>query len=207
MLKRLLYPTISLIFGVFAINNIAFSSSKTETNSVPSTTQEIKTVKAKELKEMLDSGSVELLDVRNTDEFIEKHIKGAKNIPLPILDLDQFNIGDKKIVVQCKSGKRGQAAYLKLKKLNPSLDIYNLDGGITEWEKEKLDVVVISDKLPIMRQVQIVAGSLIVAGTILGVFVSPILFTVPLFVGVGLIFAGITGWCGMANLLKYMPWN
>lgn len=207
MSKKLFYSFFVLVFGVFAINTMACSTSQSGVGSKSVKCEEIKTVKAKELKEMLDSGNVELLDVRNTDEFIEKHIKGAKNIPLPILDLDQFYIGDKKIVVQCKSGKRGQTAYLKLKKLNPALDIYNLEGGITEWEKEKLDVVTSSDKLPIMRQVQIVAGSLILAGTILGVFVSPILFTVPLFVGAGLIFAGITGWCGMANLLKYMPWN
>ena len=207
MLKKLRYPLIAMIFGIFAINNVAFSSSKIEANSSSLKTQEVKTVKAKELKQILDAGTVELLDVRNTDEFIEKHINGAKNIPLPILSLDQFNSGDKKVVVQCKSGKRGQSAYLKLKNLNPSLDLYNLEGGITEWEKEKFDVVVISDKLSIMRQVQIVAGSLIVSGTLLGLFVSPALFIIPIFVGGGLIFAGITGWCGMANLLKYMPWN
>jgi hypothetical protein len=27
------------------------------------------------------------------------------------------------------------------------------------------------------------------------------------FVGAGLIVAGITGFCGMANLLLHMPWN
>ncbi|MDG6745875.1 DUF2892 domain-containing protein [Staphylococcus aureus] len=27
------------------------------------------------------------------------------------------------------------------------------------------------------------------------------------FVGAGLMFAGVTGWCGMANLLRVMPWN
>ena len=32
----------------------------------------------------------------------------------------------------------------------------------------------------------------------------PVAFTLA---GVGLMFAGVTGWCGMANLLRMMPWN
>ncbi len=32
-------------------------------------------------------------------------------------------------------------------------------------------------------------------------------YAVPAFVGAGLTFAGITGWCGMAKLLALMPWN
>ena len=27
------------------------------------------------------------------------------------------------------------------------------------------------------------------------------------FVGAGLTFAGVSGWCGMAKLLAFMPWN
>nr|WP_249110270.1 YgaP-like transmembrane domain [Neokomagataea anthophila] len=58
-----------------------------------------------------------------------------------------------------------------------------------------------------MRQVQIVAGSLILIGVLLGLFVAPGFFGLSAFVGTGLIFAGMTGWCGMANVLGAMPWN
>jgi hypothetical protein len=61
--------------------------------------------------------------------------------------------------------------------------------------------------IEVQRQVQIGAGSLAFLGTALGVFVSPWFFVVPAFVGAGLVMAGVTGFCGMANLLMRAPWN
>lgn len=58
-----------------------------------------------------------------------------------------------------------------------------------------------------MRQVQLVAGSLVALGIALGVFLNPWFLVLPAFVGCGLMFAGATGWCGMAMLLGAMPWN
>jgi Protein of unknown function (DUF2892) len=61
--------------------------------------------------------------------------------------------------------------------------------------------------LPIMRQVQIAAGSLVLLGIRLAVLASPWFMALSAFVGAGLIVAGITGVCGMASLLRHMPWN
>ncbi|WP_370515216.1 DUF2892 domain-containing protein [Erythrobacter sp. THAF29] len=58
-----------------------------------------------------------------------------------------------------------------------------------------------------MRQVQIAAGILILVGVVLGTLTSPLWYGLSGFVGAGLLFAGVTGWCGMANLLSLMPWN
>jgi hypothetical protein len=58
-----------------------------------------------------------------------------------------------------------------------------------------------------MRQVQITAGSLVALGTALGWFVSPWFLILSGFVGCGLMFAGLSGWCGMAMMLGRMPWN
>jgi len=60
--------------------------------------------------------------------------------------------------------------------------------------------------IPVMRQVQITAGSLVVLGVALAA-VSPWFLALSAFVGCGLVFAGATGWCGMAKLLALMPWN
>jgi predicted branched-subunit amino acid permease len=62
-----------------------------------------------------------------------------------------------------------------------------------------------SAPLPIVRQVQIVAGSLIVAGAALGAYVHPGFHALSAFVGAGLVFAGASGRCGMANLLALLP--
>jgi hypothetical protein len=58
-----------------------------------------------------------------------------------------------------------------------------------------------------MRQVQIEAGSLVLLGIVLGVWVAPAFLGLSAFVGAGLAFAGLSGWCGVARLLALMPWN
>jgi hypothetical protein len=47
----------------------------------------------------------------------------------------------------------------------------------------------------------------VVLGVLLGWFVSPWFLALSLFIGSGLVFAGVSGWCGMAKLLATMPWN
>jgi hypothetical protein len=47
----------------------------------------------------------------------------------------------------------------------------------------------------------------VLLGVVLGALVNPAFFGLSAFVGAGLTFAGATGWCGMAMLLKAMPWN
>lgn len=51
------------------------------------------------------------------------------------------------------------------------------------------------------------AGALILIGAFLGNFVNYKFWLLPSFVGAGLFFAGITGFCGMAIFLEKMPWN
>jgi hypothetical protein len=46
-----------------------------------------------------------------------------------------------------------------------------------------------------------------VLGVVLGTTVNPWFYALSGFVGCGLVFAGITGTCGMASLLRRMPWN
>ena len=57
------------------------------------------------------------------------------------------------------------------------------------------------------RQVRIGAGSLVLLGVLLGWLVHPAFFGLSAFVGAGLVFAGVTDWCGMGLLLAKMPWN
>lgn len=64
-----------------------------------------------------------------------------------------------------------------------------------------------SAPISIQRQVQIVAGSLVFLGTLLGALVDPRFLFLPGFVGAGLTFAGITSTCEMALLLQKLPYN
>jgi aminomethyltransferase len=61
--------------------------------------------------------------------------------------------------------------------------------------------------IPIIRQVMIASGIMIILSVILGFYVNQWWYALAAFVGGGLLFAGVTGICGMATLLSYLPWN
>ncbi len=83
-----------------------------------------------------------------------------------------------------------------------------LEGGLDAWRKAGLATHKdASQPIEIIRQVHLVAGSLILLGVLLALTVDPRFALLSGFVGAGLTFAGATGWCGMAILLRQMPWN
>jgi hypothetical protein len=48
---------------------------------------------------------------------------------------------------------------------------------------------------------------MVILGVILALLVSPWLIALSALVGAGLVMAGITGFCGLAQVLARMPWN
>lgn len=161
-----------------------------------------------DLHRRLATGDAVLIDVREPDEFAREHILGARLAPLSAIDLHDFDRDHGKIAVfHCRSGARTQAhaAQLLAKGFRQA---YALEGGLQAWKAAGLPVHSNAKApLEIMRQVQIAAGLLILLGVGLGFLVHPGFFGLAGFVGAGLTFAGTTGWCGMALLLKAMPWN
>jgi rhodanese-related sulfurtransferase len=110
------------------------------------------------------------------------------------------------VIFLCRSGMRTAANADKLAACCG--EGYLLEGGLDGWRQAGLPVE--EDRkapLEIIRQVQIAAGSLVLIGVLLGFLVAPAWFGLTAFVGAGLVFAGATGWCGMATLLARMPWN
>ena len=87
-------------------------------------------------------------------------------------------------------------------------DCYIMEGGISAWGNAGLPTKKVRGApIELQRQVMIVAGSLVLVGTVLSLFLSPLWIALAIFVGVGLTVAGISGFCGMAHLLALMPWN
>lgn len=165
-------------------------------------------ISASALKQKLDAGQAVLIDIRETDEHAREHILGARLAPLSAIDAHDFDRDhDKAAVFHCKSGMRTQANAARLI-ARGFREAYFLDGGLEAWKAAGLPVHANrTAPLEIMRQVQIAAGSLILAGALLGALVHPGFYALSACVGAGLLFAGSTGWCGMALLLKTMPWN
>jgi rhodanese-related sulfurtransferase len=160
-------------------------------------------------RHLLDQGAI-LFDIREADEHAREKVPGARHLPLSKLDEADLALHEGKAVIfHCKSGARtsGNAPRLA-QKVSGACEAFIVDGGLEAWKKAGLPVV--TDRrqpIDLQRQVQIGAGSLAFVGTMLGLFVSPWFFAVPAFVGAGLIMAGVTGFCGMANMLMRAPWN
>ena len=94
----------------------------------------IKNIDAQTLKQWLDAGEVILIDVREPDEHKKQNIPGALLVPLSTISISNLlEIKDKKLVLHCKSGKRGGSACEKLLTEDPTLELFNLEGGITSW--------------------------------------------------------------------------
>lgn len=173
------------------------------------------------------AGQITLIDVRTPAEFAQVHAAGARNVPLDRLDADALlreSKPDETIYVICKAGGRGakackalvEACTTRVEACTTRVEtrgadsprIVNVAGGTDAWVAMGLPVVRGTSKvISLERQVRIVAGTLVLIGVALGWLVHPAFFGLSAFVGAGLVFAGVTDFCGMGMLLARMPWN
>lgn len=147
-----------------------------------------------------------IVDVRSALEHSDVKINGVQNIPLDQLHehldtLKQY----KNVYLICASGNRSSQAQQQL--TAAGITSYSVQGGMQLWEQSNLPIIKNTKSIPVIRQVFIVAGSLIILSTILSLVAHQSFVFIALFVGAGLLFSGVSGWCGMAKLLELMPWN
>ena len=165
----------------------------------------IQTITPQRAADMIKDGGV-MIDIRNADEHARERIPGAAHRPLGA-DTAALPQGARYAIFHCRSGMRTAANAAKLSQSAPC-DAFILEGGLDAWKRAGLPVD--EDKsqpIELMRQVQITAGLLVLIGVALGALVNPGFYGLSAFVGAGLTFAGASGWCGMAHLLRIMPWN
>ena len=149
-----------------------------------------------------------LIDIRDPDEYAREHIPAAHSIPLDSLPGGLNAAPGETVIFHCQSGARTANNDARLARAASPANAFVVEGGIQGWKQAGL--LTVEDKsqpLPLMRQVQIAAGSLILLGLILSNVVAPGWIALTWFVGAGLTFAGVSGFCGMARLLAVMPWN
>jgi rhodanese-related sulfurtransferase len=95
-------------------------------------------ITATELKKRLDAGDqIQLIDVRQPDEYAFAKIEGAKLIPLGevLSRMDEID-PEKETVVHCKMGGRSARAIEALERSGFKGKLTNLTGGITAWSNE-----------------------------------------------------------------------
>ncbi len=147
-----------------------------------------------------------LVDVRSPIEFETEHIAGSINVPLETLDSRCDEVSrDGQLVVICRSGKRAERGAYTL--MGRGFQPKVLEGGMVAWRKAGLPIKEGRKRLPIERQIQLIVGTGVLTGVLLGVFVSPWFLVIPGFFGAGLTFAGLSGTCALGILLGKAPWN
>lgn len=151
---------------------------------------------------LIEDGAV-LVDIREYDEHARERIAEARHQPLSA-GVREYGPGP--VVFHCRSGARTNANAGRLAS-GAQCEAYVIEGGLDAWKKAGLPVIRERRPIEIIRQVQIAAGSLVVAGAALGLLVHPGFYALSAAVGAGLVFAGVSGTCMMATLLSKMPWN
>ncbi len=171
-------------------------------------TAQIQTLNPAAVAERLRAGKAILVDIREPDEFARRHVKGALSRPLSAFEAAHLKIeAGRDVVFTCRSGMRTGA---NCDRLAAAVDgpAFILEGGVDGWAGAGFPVV--EDRkapMEIMRQVQLIAGLMVLAGVALGLAVHPGFFALSAAMGAGLATAGATGFCGMAKLLALAPWN
>ncbi|MBX9711501.1 MAG: rhodanese-like domain-containing protein [Xanthobacteraceae bacterium] len=169
-------------------------------------------VSPRDAAEWLAAGKAILIDVREPDEFKAEHIACAISVPLGSVARlfgDLQILAGCKVIFQCQKGGRGEQACRLMSEATSGHELCNLTGGIEAWKEAGLAVARASPAtaISIFRQVQIGAGSLVLLSILAGFAGYTFGFALAGLIAAMLVFAGISGWCGMAMLLAHMPWN
>ncbi len=158
-----------------------------------------------EANRLVSRGAV-FIDVREPHEHRRERIAGALSCPLS--RPQNLPLSGGAVIFHCASGARTEANAAALGAQVHGREWFLLEGGLDRWKRAGLPVErTKSAPIELQRQVMIAAGSLVLIGALLAALVSPTFIALPLFVGAGLLFAGLSGFCGMARLLMKAPWN
>ena len=80
---------------------------------------------------LLQTNTIQVIDVRTPKEFKRVHLEEAHNIPLGIIDESiEKIVFDEPIYMICQSGIRSKKAISKLRKIRPNATFINVNGGM-----------------------------------------------------------------------------
>lgn len=91
---------------------------------------------------MNENENIQLIDVRTPQEFLEGHLKNAQNICVTSDDFEERVKQldkDKPVYLYCRSGGRSANAAQILEEMGFT-EVYDLQGGITNWKDKGLEV-------------------------------------------------------------------
>lgn len=172
----------------------------------------MKNISASELSKLINSGKhIDLIDVRTPIEFRALHVTNARNVPLDRLDpsavRESGSNSSEPLYVVCRSGGRSRQACEKLLAAGVT-NIVNVEGGTMACESAGVPVVRGKSAMPLHCQVQIITGVTVATGIIAALVTANLYWlSLPMVMGAGLVFSGLTNTCAMGTMLARMPWN
>jgi glyoxylase-like metal-dependent hydrolase (beta-lactamase superfamily II)/rhodanese-related sulfurtransferase len=186
----------------FNINNIIRVNQKGEASSIemisPTTAAEI----------IKKDPQAKILDVRSAMEYSQTRIDNSTNIPIDMISakIGELSQSKQNYLILCHSGNRAAMAADMLRQSGIE-SIKVIEGGLARWQKEKLPVIKGQGGVSLERQVRVMAGSLVLLGIILAWLAHWGFIFISVFIGSGLVFAGLTDNCIMGMLLMKLPYN
>ncbi len=165
-------------------------------------------IASESMKQVSEANSDLFVDVRSPAEFREAHIPGSVNMPLGDLAEWGPKLGDhcKSVTLVCQSGQRAERACAELERCGFK-EAKVLSGGLAFWTAAGKEVNRGGGGVSLERQVRIIAGFLVLTGSLLGALVHPGFHALAGAVGAGLLFAGLSNTCMMGMLLMKLPYN
>lgn len=169
------------------------------------------TISASDFGKLLAAGkAAHIVDVRMPVEYATVHVQGASLAPLDELDprriTDALKPGDTDtIYLLCKGGTRAGKAAEKFRAAGIER-VCVVEGGTDACVAAGLPVHRGKVRIPLEGQVRIAIGMLIMLGWVGAWWIPVLAYIIPL-MGLGLIFAGASGFCGLAILIAKAPWN
>jgi rhodanese-related sulfurtransferase len=102
----------------------------------------VETIHPKDAAELLAAPGVDIVDVRDEQEWSAGHLPGARVIPLETLraDPEKLLARDATIVFVCAKGVRSLAAAKLAERLGYA-HVYSLEGGTKEWARAGLPLI------------------------------------------------------------------
>jgi rhodanese-related sulfurtransferase len=93
----------------------------------------VRSVTVEEAKRLLDGGGVDLVDVREADEYMSGHLPGARHVPLSDLQRDPARaLPRDDVVFVCGHGVRSLAAGAIALAVGKAR-VYSIEGGTADW--------------------------------------------------------------------------
>lgn len=122
-----------LIPVLLACGSAAPPPAATAPAATTTTTASVEKVDGAKAHELVASGA-QLVDVRSADEYAQKHVDGAVNVPLESVASHDFGGKDKPLVLYCTAGHRSAQAADQLRAAGYTR-VYLL-GPMSAWDSK-----------------------------------------------------------------------